>query len=260
MSTREVQAKEQHGARGNPAAVFLTERGVAPRMAGQRGRPVRIAPSILSADFSRLGEQIAEAQAGGADLIHIDVMDGHFVPNITLGPMVVAAARRSTSLPLHVHLMIEHPEAFVEEFARAGADLITVHVEANLHLHRLIEQIHGLGKQAAVSLNPATSVCTLEEILPYVDAVLIMTVNPGFGGQAFIPTMLDKIARVRGMMAQRGLDQDIEVDGGINAETIGAVVAAGANVLVAGAAIFAAQEGIAGAISRLRQLAEAENE
>ena len=249
MSTFEVQAKRLQSAIPATAPV-----------AGQRGRPIRLAPSILSADFGRLGEQIAEAQAGGADLIHVDVMDGHFVPNITLGPMVVEAARRWTTLPLHVHLMIERPEAFVEDFARAGADLVCVHVEAGTHLHRLTEQIHDLGKRAAVSLNPATPVCTLEEILPYVEAVLVMTVNPGFGGQAFIPTMLDKIARVRAMVVQRKLDCDIEVDGGINGETIGPVVAAGANVLVAGAAVFGAKEGISAAIGRLRKLAGAGNE
>ena len=221
----------------------------------ERGRVIKLAPSILSADFARLGQQIAEAEAAGGDLVHVDVMDGHFVPNLTVGPMVVAALRRSTSLPLYVHLMIERPEAFIEEFAAAGADLLTVHVEATAHLYRLVEQVRSLGKGVGVSLNPATPVGALDEIISHVDLVLVMTVNPGFGGQAFIPSMLDKIARVRAMVDRRGLACDIEVDGGINRETIGRVVAAGANVLVAGAAVFEAPEGIANAIRSLRQLA-----
>ncbi len=227
---------------------------------GRRDRRIRMAPSILSADFMRLGEQIAEAEAGGADIIHVDVMDGHFVPNITVGPLVVEAARRATALPLYVHLMIERPEAYVEEFIRAGADMVTVHIEASPHLHRVVEFVRALGKEVGVSLNPATPVCMLEEIIPYVDAILVMTVDPGFGGQAFIPTMLDKIARVRAMVDRWRVDCDIEVDGGINAETVRQVVARGANVLVAGAAVFASPEGIAGAIGHLRQLAEAGNE
>jgi len=226
----------------------------------QRGRPIKLAPSILSADFARLGAQVSEAEAGGADLIHVDVMDGHFVPNITIGPLVVEAVRRSTSLPVSVHLMIERPEAYVEEFARAGADLLTVHVEASQHLHRLVEMVRNLGKGVGVSLNPATPVCMLEEIIPYVDLILVMTVNPGFGGQAFIPSMLDKIARVRTMVNERGLSCDIEVDGGINSETIGRVVQAGANVLVAGAAVFTSPDGVASALRRLRGLAEGRNE
>ncbi len=221
---------------------------------------IQLAPSILSADFARLGAQVAEAEAAGADLIHVDVMDGHFVPNITVGPLVVEAVRRSTSLPLDVHLMIRRPQEFIGAFAEAGADIITVHAEAATHLHRLVESIHQYGKRAGVAINPATPACLLEEIIPYADLVLVMTVNPGFGGQAFIPSMLDKIARVRALAGQRRPECDIEVDGGINAETVARVVAAGANVLVAGAAVFAAPEGIAHALHTLRRMAEAQNE
>jgi len=223
-------------------------------------RTIRLAPSILSADFARLGAQIAEAEAAGADLIHIDIMDGQFVPNITVGPLVVEAARRSTTLPLDVHLMIASPQQFIGAFADAGADLITVHVEATQHLHRLVESIHQHGKRAGVALNPATPACMLEEIVPFADLVLVMTVNPGFGGQAFIESMLDKIARVRALADESRPDCDIEVDGGINSATVGRVAAAGANVLVAGAAVFAAPEGIGEALSTLRRLAEAGNE
>jgi ribulose-phosphate 3-epimerase len=227
------------------------------RTAGTTRRRILLAPSILSADFGRLAEQVAEAEVGGADVIHIDVMDGQFVPNITFGPLVVEAVRRATHLPLYVHLMIERPEAFVEAFAGAGADLLSVHAEASRHLHRLVQQIHGLGKRAGVALNPATSLCTIAEILPYVDQVLVMTVNPGFGGQSFIPTMLDKITHLRTTLAQRGCDCDIEVDGGINVQTVCQVVAAGANVLVAGAAVYSSPVGVATAIRQLRNLAEA---
>ena len=213
---------------------------------------IKIAPSILSADFARLGEQVAEAEAAGADYIHIDVMDGHFVPNITVGPLVVEAVRRATKLPLDVHLMIEAPERYIARFVQAGADIVTVQVEACPHLHRTVQQIKELGGKAGVSLNPATPLSSLEEILEYVDLILLMTVNPGFGGQEFIATMLPKIERLRGMLTERGLDVELEVDGGINAETAPKVVAAGANVLVAGAAIFGAEEGIAEATRRIR--------
>lgn len=253
MSTFEESKKQRPGPATEPGRCQAEH----PR---ERGRVIRLAPSILSADFSRLGQQVAEAEAAGGDIVHIDIMDGHFVPNITVGPTVVSALRRSTSLPLYVHLMIERPEAFIEEFAAAGADLLTVHVEATPHLHRLVECVRSLGKGIGVSLNPATPVCALDEIISYVDLVLVMTVNPGFGGQAFIPSMLDKIARVRAMVDRRSLACDIEVDGGINRETIGQVVAAGANVLVAGAAIFEAPEGIANAIRSLRQLVGVRNE
>ncbi len=187
-------------------------------------------------------------------------MDGHFVPNITIGPMVVAAARRATSLPLDVHLMISHPETYIEAFAEAGADLLTVHVETTPHLHRLLEAIHQAGKKAGVALNPATPVCLVEEVAPYADMILVMTVNPGFGGQTFIETMLDKIAHVRALVDRSKPGADVEVDGGVNPATITRVVAAGANVIVAGAAVFAAPEGIAPAIRNLRRLAEAGNE
>lgn len=242
-------------AREEAAATTAGSRGRA--RPGGGGWPVRIAPSILSADFARLGEQVAEAEAAGADYVHVDVMDGHFVPNITVGPLVVRAVRRSTSLPVHVHLMIERPEAYIADFAGAGADLVTVHVEATPHLHRLVEQVRELGKGVGVALNPATPVYALDEIINCVDTVLVMTVNPGFGGQVFIGSMLGKIARVRALMLERGLDRAIEVDGGINADTAAQVVAAGANVLVAGAAIFEASEGVADAIRRLRARAEA---
>lgn len=223
-------------------------------------RPIRLAPSILSADFARLGEQVAAAEAAGADLIHVDVMDGHFVPNITVGPMVVQAVRRSTRLPVDVHLMIERPEAFVERFAAAGADLLTVHVEATWHLHRLVEKVRSLGKGVGVSLNPATPLCSIDEIVAEVDTVLVMTVDPGFGGQALVESTLDKIARLRTMLDERALSCDIEVDGGINPDTIGRVVAAGANILVAGAAVFEAPEGLEKAVARLRCLASEANQ
>jgi len=214
---------------------------------------VKIAPSILSADFARLGQQIAEAEAGGADYIHVDVMDGHFVPNITVGPLVVKAVRRVTSLPLDVHLMIEEPEQYIAPFAKAGADILTVHVEACPHLHRVVQQVKELGVRAGVSINPATPLSSLEEVLPFVDLVLLMTVEPGFGGQEFIEGMLSKIRRLRDILDERGFNCELEVDGGINAETAPKVVAAGAEVLVAGEAIFGAEEGIAEAMKRIRE-------
>lgn len=213
---------------------------------------IKIAASILSADFARLGEQVKEAEAGGADYIHVDVMDGHFVPNITAGPVLVEAVRRSTGLPLDVHLMIEQPERYLSAFAEAGADIITVHQETCPHLHRTVQQIRGLGKKPGVTINPATPLHFLDEILEYVDQVLLMTVNPGFGGQEFIPSMLDKIRRLRRMIEDRGLVCDIEVDGGINPQTCAAIVGAGANILVAGAAIFATNGSVKEAIHRLR--------
>ena len=214
---------------------------------------IEIVPSILSADLTRLGEQVKEAEAAGADRIQVDVMDGRFVPNITFGPPVVEAVRRSISLPIEAHLMIVEPERYVADFASAGADVIIVHQEAALHLHRIVEQIHDLGKKAGVALNPATPAAMLEDILGDVDHVLVMTVNPGFGGQKFVESTLTKIARVRQTMNERGLDRDIEVDGGIGTATAPRVVKAGANLLVAGAAIFTDQEGVATAISRLRE-------
>jgi ribulose-phosphate 3-epimerase len=220
-------------------------------------RKIRIAPSILSADFARLGEQVAKAEAGGGDYIHVDVMDGHFVPNITVGPLVVKAIRRCTRLPLDVHLMIESPERYLGDFCAAGADILTVHVETCPHLHRTTHHIKELGCRAGVTLNPSTPVASLEEILPYVDQVLVMTVNPGFGGQEFIPGTLSKIRRIRAMLEGIGSDAAVEVDGGIDPETAPAVVSAGAEILVAGSAVFHADEGVAEAIRRIRQAAEA---
>ena len=214
-------------------------------------RPLKIAPSILSADFSRLGEEVRAVEAAGADYVHVDVMDGRFVPNITLGPVVVEAVKRVKKLPLDVHLMIVEPEKYVEAFAKAGADILAVHVEACTHLHRTVQQVRAAGAKPAVVLNPATPLSTLEDILPDVEMVLLMSVNPGFGGQSFIPQVMDKVRRLRAMLDARGLDVDVEVDGGIHAGNAGQVVAAGANVLVAGNAVFKAQD-YAGAISALR--------
>jgi ribulose-phosphate 3-epimerase len=197
-----------------------------------------IAPSILSADFTRLGEEISAVAQAGADVIHIDVMDGHFVPNITIGPLVVKAVRRITDLPLDVHLMIENADAYLEDFAAAGADWITVHVETGYHLHRTIHRIKELGKKAGAVLNPATPLTSLTEILPDLDLVMLMTVNPGFGGQSFIESSLAKIRQLKKMIDARDLAVGIEVDGGVSPETIGAIAAAGANIFVAGSAVF----------------------
>lgn len=211
-----------------------------------------IAPSILSADFAKLGEEIKDVEKGGADWIHVDVMDGHFVPNITIGPLIVKAVRPHTRLPLDVHLMIENPDLYIPEFAKQGADLITVHQEACPHLHRTIYHIKEQGAKAGVALNPATPLSTIEHILQDVDLVLLMTVNPGFGGQTFIRNVLEKIERLKQMLAERGLlGIDIEVDGGINAQTAREVSKAGANVLVAGSAIFN-QNDRAAAIAEIR--------
>jgi len=197
-----------------------------------------IAPSILSADFARLGEEITAVAKAGADVIHIDVMDGHFVPNITIGPLVVKAVRGITDLPLDVHLMIENADAYLEDFAAAGADWITVHVETGYHLHRTIHRIKELGKKAGAVLNPATPLTSLKEILPDLDLVMLMTVNPGFGGQSFIESSLTKITQLKKMIDDRGLTVGIEVDGGVSPKTIGPIAAAGANIFVAGSAVF----------------------
>ena len=216
-----------------------------------------LVPSILSADFTRLGEQVAQATTAGADRLQVDVMDGRFVPNITVGPLVVEAVRRSTHLPIEAHLMIVEPERYISDFASAGADLIIVHQEASPHLHRTIEQIKRLGKRAGVAINPATPLADLQEILNDVDLVLCMTVDPGFGGQQFITSVLSKIARLRAMIEQHGARCDLEVDGGIHSETAPLVVKAGANVLVAGSAVFGDPNGVAAGIQRLRQAIEA---
>lgn len=215
---------------------------------------IKIAPSILSADFARLGEQVKEAEAANADFIHVDIMDGHFVPNLTIGPLVVSALRPITNLPLDVHLMIEQPDRLIPDFARAGADILTVHVETCPHLHRTIQQIKELGVKAGVTLNPATPLSSLEDILSDVDLVLIMSVNPGFGNQSYIPGSTARITRLRQMLDDRGLSEvDLEVDGGIKAHNIAEVVAAGATVLVAGSAVFNSQASVADNIAGLRE-------
>ncbi len=214
----------------------------------------RIAPSILSAEFERLAEELAAIEQAGADWVHVDVMDGHFVPNITIGPLVVEAVKRSTSLPLDVHLMIEQPERYIDAFVAAGADTVGVHVETCPHLHRTIAQIRDAGARACVVLNPSTQATTIEPVLGDVDQVLVMTVNPGFGGQRFIPSMLPKIETIRGWIDARDLDVDLEVDGGVSSETILAAASAGADVFVAGTAVFAADD-YPEAISALREKA-----
>ena len=213
---------------------------------------VKIAPSILSADYLRLGEQVREAEAAGADYIHVDVMDGHFVPNITIGPVVVEAVRRVTTLPLDVHLMIEEPERHVEAFARAGASFLTVHPEATQQLHRTIESIRWLGVRPGVVLNPGTSVSLVEDVLADVDLVLVMSVDPGFGGQEFIEGVLPKARRLRRLLDDAGLAAELEIDGGITVETASRCVEAGVRVLVAGAAVFNEKRSVAESIAALR--------
>ncbi len=214
----------------------------------------RIAPSILSADFTRLGEEVGAVDKAGADWIHVDVMDGRFVPNITIGPMIVAAVKRVTDLPLDVHLMIQEPERYVEEFARAGADLIAVHVEAGGHLNRIIQQIKDAGAKAGVALNPSTPLESIAWVLEYLDLVVIMSVNPGFGGQQFIPNSLERIRRLKTMITEKNSSALIEVDGGVNATTAAAVAGAGADVLVAGSAVFNSGD-YRSTIAELKQLA-----
>ncbi|HEX7973729.1 MAG TPA: ribulose-phosphate 3-epimerase [Anaerolineales bacterium] len=218
---------------------------------------VKIAASILSADFSRLGEQVQEAIRAGADMIHVDIMDGHFVPNMTIGPLVVEAIHplaQGSGIPLDVHLMIENPDQMIPLFAKAGAGILTVHVETCPHLHRSVQHIQELGVKAGVTLNPATPLSSLEEILPYVDQVLVMTVNPGFGGQSYIPTMTAKVARLRNMLNERGRGYvDIEVDGGIKPDNAAQVTSAGATVLVVGSGIFNRAASVADNIAALRR-------
>ena len=204
--------------------------------------PLKIAPSILSADFARMGDAVARLAGYGADWVHYDVMDGHFVPNLTFGPMMCAAVRPLTHLPLDVHLMVERPGDYVEPFHAAGADCITFHVEADAHVHRTLQSIRARGMRAGVVLNPATPVCMAEPVLPLCDLVLLMSVNPGFGGQAFIPEVLDKIRALRALIDARGLPTEIEVDGGINPDTARLCAAAGATVLVAGSSVFRADD------------------
>ena len=214
---------------------------------------IKIAPSIIASDFTRLGEQVQAAVAGGADWLHLDIMDGHFVPNITFGPLVVKAVRSVTDLTLDIHLMIEQPERYLDEFAHAGADRMTVHVETCPHLHRTVQQIKELGCRAGVTLNPATPLSVLTEILPEVDLVLVMSVNPGFGGQSYIPASTAKIARLRAMLDAIGSPAELEVDGGIHVETIAEAAQAGASVVVAGSAVFRGEASIGENIRQLRE-------
>ncbi len=213
----------------------------------------KIAPSILSADFARLGDEVRAVEAAGADYIHVDVMDGRFVPNITIGPLVVDAVRKVTSLPLDVHLMIEEPERYVDDFAKAGADIIVVHAEACRHLHRVVQQIKATGKRAGVSLNPATPLNVLEYVLEELDLVLLMTVNPGFGGQSFIEACIPKIQALRGMLDSRGCEAELEIDGGVKPSNIARIAHAGADVLVAGSAVFNSTD-YAATISEMKRL------
>ncbi len=211
---------------------------------------MKLAPSILAADFARLGEQVCEAQIAGADRIHVDVMDGHFVPNLSMGAPIVASLRPVTRLPLETHLMISNPDRFLQEFADAGSDSFLVHWEGNVNLHRTVRNIRGLGKRAGVAINPATPAEVLAEILPDLDQVLVMTVDPGFGHQQFLHSTLAKIYRVRRMIERVRPECELEVDGGIDPATARLCVEAGANVLVAGSAIFGSSEGVAGAMNR----------
>ena len=215
--------------------------------------PIKIAPSFLTADFSRLGDEVRAAEAAGADYLHLDVMDGHFVPPITFGSLVVAAVRRLTSLPLDVHLMVERPERQLEAFAQAGATILSVQVEVCPHLHRVLQQVHDLGCRAGVCLNPATPLSAVEEVLDEVDQVMVMGVNPGWGGQAFIPSTLGKMRRLRATLDERALGADVEVDGGVNVETAPRCVEAGARVLVAGSAVFNDRASVAENMQALRE-------
>ncbi|HLI52471.1 MAG TPA: ribulose-phosphate 3-epimerase, partial [Thermomicrobiaceae bacterium] len=228
----------------------LRERRLLPEQA--LPRPLIIAPSILAADFAKLGEEVRAVDAAGADWIHVDVMDGRFVPNITIGPLVVEAVRKATKKPVDVHLMIVEPERYVDQFIEAGARYVTVHVETSPHLHRTVQRIHERGALAGVALNPATPIAAVEEIAATADLMLVMSVNPGFGGQSFIPTTLDKIRRLRRLLDERGSRALIEVDGGIKASNVGRVVDAGAQIIVAGTAIFSAEHSVLAGVEALR--------
>ena len=214
---------------------------------------IKISPSILSANFACLGEHVKEAEDAGVDYIHVDVMDGHFVPNITIGPLIVKALRPVTKLPLDVHLMIENPERYIEDFAQAGADIITVHQETCPHLHRTLQQIHNLGIRAGVSLNPSTPASTLAEIITEVDLILVMSVNPGFGEQSYIPACTGKIEKLRSMLDVCGSSADLEVDGGVNVDNVCEVIGAGANAFVAGSAVFNDRHSVAENVQLLRK-------
>lgn len=215
----------------------------------------KLAPSILTADFTRLGEQISAAERAGVDYIHVDVMDGRFVPNITIGPLIVAALRAGTALPLDVHLMIADPDQYIADFAQAGANIITVHQEACVHLHRTLQRIHDAGCRAGVALNPATPLALVEDILDELDLLLIMSVNPGFGGQSFIPQSLRKLAQARELLTQRELRAELEVDGGVKASNLADVLAAGADVVVAGSAVYRPDASVDAAVAELRAAA-----
>ena len=223
-------------------------------------RTVKIAPSVLSADFSRLGEQVAEAAAGGADYIHLDIMDGHFVPALTFGPIVVKAVRRWTDIPLDVHMMVSEPHLYIDELADAGADIVTVHAEAATHLHRVVQQIKDAGLRAGVAVSPATPLSAVGEVLPDLDLLLIMSVNPGFGGQPFIAASVDKIARARKTLDDASMATELSVDGGIGPATAGSVAKAGARILVAGSAVYGNPTGIEAAITEIRAAASSSSD
>ena len=213
---------------------------------------MKIAPSILSADFARLSDEIGDIEEGGAEWVHVDVMDGHFVPNITIGPLIVDAARRSTNLPLDVHLMIKNPDHYVEAFVQAGADIVTVHQEACTHLHRTIQKIHELGAKAGVAINPGTSLEVIRDVLPYLDLLLVMSVNPGFGGQSYIEASTAKLSRARAMLDEVGSDAELEVDGGVGVSNVEEIVNAGASVVVAGSAVYGHPDGAAAGVRAIR--------
>ena len=220
------------------------------------GRNIEIAPSILSADFAHLGREIEKVEAAGANLIHLDIMDGHFVPNMTIGPPVVASIRKTTSLPLDAHLMIEKPERFLDDFIRAGVNWLSVHVEADAHLDRTLQHLKANGIKAGIAINPGTALSSIDQVLPFADYVLIMTVNPGFGGQKFIPYTLKKVRRLRESVVSNGYPTRIEVDGGIGPENLGDILTAGAEIIVAGSAVFSSQKGASEAVKEMKGIAE----